>query len=453
MNKRHRPHSHSHAAGVFSALAQMLLSRVGLFAIGGVFVLAFAAGIAADYWFGLPEEATATYVGRQSCVQCHEQQARHWTGSHHDLAMDLATARRCWRISTNRSCRITASRAACSREEGKYFVHTDGPDGKLADFEVKYVFGVTPLQQYMVEFDRPADMPERKSAACKCCANSWDTKRKRWFHQNPARREGKARARRRAALDRHRAAVEHMCAECHSTNLQKNFDLASRTYHTTYSEIDVSCEACHGPGSLHVQLAKQPSLFWDRKRGYALAKLKEESNLPQMEACAPCHSRRRPVHDGYAAGAAATIFTPTELLRDQIYHADGQILEEVYEYGSFPQSKMYHKNVRCSDCHDPHSLALKHEGNKLCTSCHAPSRRQVRQAVPSQSQSRLEGRVVRRVPHAGDDLHGVDPRRDHSLRIPRPDLSVKLGTPNACVACHIADSKIPGGQTTEVAVP
>ena len=68
----------------------------------------------------------------------------------------------------------------------------------------------------------------------------------------------------------------HACAECHSTNLQKNYDLASNTYHTTFSEIDVSCEACHGPGSLHLELATR-WLFWDRRYGYGLAQLKGQS--------------------------------------------------------------------------------------------------------------------------------------------------------------------------------
>jgi len=30
----------------------------------------------------------------------------------------------------------------------------------------------------------------------------------------------------------------------------------------------------------------------------------------------------------------------------------------------------------------------------------------------------------------------VDDRRDHSFRVPRPDLTVAIGTPNACTACH-----------------
>jgi tetratricopeptide (TPR) repeat protein len=34
------------------------------------------------------------------------------------------------------------------------------------------------------------------------------------------------------------------------------------------------------------------------------------------------------------------------------------------------------------------------------------------------------------------DYMVVDPRYDHSFRIPRPDLTVKIGTPNACTDCH-----------------
>ena len=311
-----------------------------------------------------------------------------------------------------------------------------GPDGTLADFEVKYVFGVTPLQQYMVEFDRPADMPADEISRVQVLRETWDTKRKKWFYQNPPDvLEGLE-----PDDELHWTGVTQRwntsCAECHSTNLQKNFDLASRTYHTTFSEIDVSCETCHGPGSLHVQLAKSPSLFWDRQRGYALPKLKGESNLAEIEACAPCHSFRSPIHGGYAAGARLHDFYATEVLRDQLYHPDGQILGEVYEYGSFTQSKMFHKNVRCSDCHDPHSLRLKHEGNQLCTSCHV-AHPAGKYDSPAHHQHKVgsQGALCVECHMPATTYMDVDPRRDHSFRIPRPDLSIKVGTPNACVAC------------------
>jgi tetratricopeptide (TPR) repeat protein len=443
MHKRRHPHSDIRAQGVLGALGRGLLSRAGLFALGGVLLLAFAGGLAVDYWFGFPEEATATYVGRQSCVQCHQAEAKLWSGSHHDLAMDVANRET---VLANFDDQILEHHGVSSRmfqKEGKYFVHTDGPDGKLADFEVKYVFGVTPLQQYMVEFDRPADMPANEISRVQVLRETWDTRRKKWFYQNPPDVQEKLEP----DDELHWTGVTQRwntsCADCHSTNLQKNFDLASRSYHTTFLEIDVSCETCHGPGSLHVQLAKSPSLFWDRKRGYALAKLKGESNLAEIEACAPCHSVRSPIHGNYAAGERLHDFYATQLLRDQIYHPDGQILGEDYEYGSFTQSKMFHKNVRCSDCHNPHSLQLKHKGNQLCTSCHiAHPAGKYDSPAHHNHKAGSKGASCMECHMPATTYMDVDPRRDHSLRIPRPDLSIKLGTPNACVGCHIADSKL-----------
>ncbi len=447
MNKRHRLHSNRRETAVISALGQALLSRVGLFALGGVVLLALAAGIAADYWFGLPEEATATYVGRQSCIECHQAQAKSWTGSHHDLAMDLATSETVLASFDNQELPHHGVSSRMFQKDGKYFVRTDGPDGKLADFEVKYVFGVTPLQQYMVEFDRPADMPESEISRVQVLRETWDTKRKKWYYQNPPDVQEKLEP----DDELHWTGVTQRwnasCAVCHSTNLQNNFEVANRQYHTTFSEIDVSCEACHGPGSLHVQLAKSPSLYWDRQRGYALAKLKGESNLAEIEACAPCHSVRSPIHGGHVAGERLHDFYATELLRDQVYHPDGQILGEDYEYGSFTQSKMFHKNVRCSDCHNPHSLQLKHEGNQLCTSCHL-AHPAGKYDSPSHHNHKVgsKGALCVECHMPATTYMDVDPRRDHSLRIPRPDLSIQLGTPNACVACHIADSKLPTEQ-------
>jgi tetratricopeptide (TPR) repeat protein len=243
-----------------------------------------------------------------------------------------------------------------------------------------------------------------------------------------------------------------MCADCHSTNLKKNYDVTKGEYHTTWSEIDVSCEACHGPGSLHVELASSRSLFWDRQRGYALAKLKDSSNVPQMQACAPCHSRRRVIAPDYTAGCNYYDYFANEVLTPSAYHADGQILDEVYEYTSFLESKMYHKNVRCTDCHDPHSARLKHEGNKVCTSCHQhPAGKYDGTNHHRHSMTSAGAQCVEcHMPQA--TYMDVDPRRDHSFRIPRPDLSVKLGTPNACTRCHLRDERLPLQQGSGVGV-
>ncbi|MCI0359483.1 MAG: hypothetical protein L0211_13485 [Planctomycetaceae bacterium] len=426
-----------------------LRRRLQIAAILTILSMLAAAGVWADWYYGLPEDAQATYVGRRSCIECHAPEHADWTGSHHDLAMDVATDQSVLGDFSGATLDHYGVTSRMFKRDGKFFINTEGPDGQLADFEIKYVFGVDPLQQYMVEFDRPADMPASEVARLQVLRVSWDTKAKRWFHLDPP----DVREKLDPSDDLHWTGIaqrwNNMCADCHSTNLQKNFDVATLTYHTTWSEIDVSCEACHGPGSLHVRLAKAPSPFWDRKRGYALASLKGQGTTfaatqGQIQACAPCHSRRRIISGGYTAGCNYHDYFSNELLTSTSYHADGQILDEVYEYGSFVQSKMYHKGIKCTDCHDPHTARLKHEGNKVCTECHQHSPGKYDGAIHHRHADGKPGALCVNCHMPQTTYMAVDPRRDHSFRVPRPDLSVQFGTPNACTGCHLRDERLPG---------
>jgi predicted CXXCH cytochrome family protein len=310
------------------------------------------------------------------------------------------------------------------REGDKFFVTTDNARGDLERFEVRYTFGVKPLQQYLVEF------PDGRVQALSI---AWDTEQKRWFDLHP---EERIKSDDELHWTRPAQNWNYMCAECHSTNVQKHFDLKTNTYRTTFSEIDVSCETCHGAGSLHVDLARKKSLFWDRRYGYGLARLKDPSNQTEIETCARCHARRRVVHGDFQGGEKMLDFYQPSLLEPGLYHVDGQILDEVYEYGSFTQSRMYRENVRCTDCHEPHSLRLRFEGNQLCLRCHTLAKGNY--DSPAHHYHPLGGRGTKCVEcHMPTKTYMVvDPRRDHSLRVPRPDLSIKLGTPNACQPCH-----------------
>lgn len=415
----------------------------GLGAAGSLAALAL---VAADWYFALPDDAQPQYVGRGACIECHQAQHAAYEGSHHDLAMDRATEATVLGDFNDAELEHHGIRSRMFRRDGKFFVHTEGPDGRMADFEVKYVFGVDPLQQYLVEFDRPEDMPPHEVARLQVLRLSWDTRNKRWFHLDPP----DVKERLDPADELHWTGLAQcwnmMCADCHSTNLQRNYDVQRGQYRTTWSEIDVSCEACHGPGSLHVQLARSKWLFWDRRRGYALARLKQASNWPQVQTCAPCHSRRRVLAEGYQAGCNYYDYFANELLTAGTYHADGQILDEVYELGSFVQSKMFHKNIRCTDCHDPHSLKLRHTGNQVCTSCHQHPAGKYDGAIHHRHADGSPGAQCVSCHMPQTTYMELDPRRDHSLRVPRPDLSVALGTPNACTGCHLRDVVLPGAE-------
>lgn len=421
-------------------------SRVPFWIVTGIALAVLAAGgaVLADWWIAIPDEVVATYVGRNKCAQCHQSQVHQWTGSHHDLAMDLATPATVLGDFNDASLEHEGMRSRMFKRDGKYFVNTEGPDGQKADFEVKYTFGVTPLQQYMVEFDRPKDLKENEVPRLQVLRISWDTVQNQWFYLPAPDVPEKLLPGDPLHWTGIMQRWNTTCADCHSTNVHRNFDEQSLTYKTTFSEIDVSCETCHGPGSVHVQLAGAHSLFWDRKRGYGLANLKSKDSDVEIHTCAKCHSLRRQVLSSESRGGDNYYdHYANQLLEHHAYYCDGQILGEVYELGSFTQSKMYHKNIRCSDCHDPHTLKPKHEGNKLCTSCHQHPAGKY--DTPGHHHHKTEGTGGLCI-----DCHmpqrtymEVDPRRDHSLRVPRPDLSVELGVPNACTQCHLDLGKLP----------
>lgn len=398
-----------------------------------------AGGVLADYWSAKPRDLVPSYVGRDTCIDCHREQAQPHFGSHHDLAMDVASDTSVLGDFNDATLTHDGITNRMYRDGDRFMVHTEGPQGEMQDFEVKYVFGVDPLQQYMVEFDRTDDMAEHEIARLQVLRISWDTHGKRWFYLRPPDVEDKLSPDDPLHWTGIAQRWQTMCADCHSTDLQRNFDPLATRYHTTFSEINVSCESCHGPGSLHVELARGRSLFWDRHHGYGLARLKGEDTEPELQTCAPCHSRRGVLDASFRPGNAFADHYHLELLHEDAYFDDGQIKDEVYEYGSFLQSKMYHQGIRCTDCHDPHSLKLKHPGNETCTSCHQHAAGKYDVPSHHHHQPGTEGAmcVSCHMPHR--TYMDVDPRRDHSLRIPRPDLSVKLGTPNACSSCHLED--------------
>ncbi len=402
--------------------------------------LLIASGVLADYWRAKqPHDLVANYVGRDACIDCHQEQAELHAGSHHDLAMDVASDDSVLGDFNDATITHDGITSRLYRDGDRFMVHTEGPDGEMGDFEVKYVFGVEPLQQYMVEFDRGPEMADDEIARLQVLRISWDTDGKSWFYLRPPDVDDKLAPEDPLHWTGIAQRWQTMCADCHSTNLQRNFDPGTGHYQTTFSEINVSCEACHGPGSLHIELAQGRSLFWDRHHGYGLARLKGEDAEPELQSCAPCHSRRGVLDDSFRPGQPYSDHYHLELLHEDGYFDDGQIKDEVYVHGSFLQSKMHHQGIRCTDCHDPHSLKLKHSGNETCTSCHQHAAGTYDVPSHHHHEPGTEGAmcVSCHMPHR--TYMEVDPRRDHSFRVPRPDLSVGLGTPNACTSCHIAD--------------
>jgi Tfp pilus assembly protein PilF len=409
-----------------------------------VIILSIPAYLLKETYFPRPPATlrVATFVGGRKCADCHKAEYDRWQNSLHDRAMEVADDTTVLGDFNGAAVEFHGVTSRFYRKDNKFYALTQGPGGKMGEFEITHTFGWYPLQQYLVPFP---------GGRLQCLPIAWDVNKKKWYHLYPD-----------TPIDPNDWLYwtnagqnwNGMCAECHSTNLKKNYDLQSDTYQTTWSEIDVSCEACHGPGSRHVAWAELPDMARPQTEYYELVvKTKKMDSREQVELCAPCHARRAILGDYTHAEPDLLDSMLPSLLTPELYFVDGQILEEVYVYGAFTQSKMYSRNVRCSDCHDVHSIKRVKEGNALCLQCHRAGiydtkahhfhKSRGEQGEPIRS---ADGRLLFEVGTGAECVQChmperpymvIDYRADHSLRIPRPDLSIKLGVPNACNRCHV----------------
>jgi predicted CXXCH cytochrome family protein len=391
-----------------------------------------------------------TFVGGTKCGSCHPKEADAFRASDHAKAMQPATLETV--LGNFDQTRVTHRGITSTffRRDGKFFVRTEGPDGKPGEFEIAYAFGVEPLQQYLVPLS---------GGRLQALGLAWDTRPhaqggQRWFHLYPDLTLHPPDALHWSGREQ---TWNYQCAECHSTDLRKHYDLATNRYATAWAEITVSCEECHGPGSAHVAWAetRKPGASYkasganglvvhlgrgdgawtikDSQRGIAEWTGPPRSSA-ELDICARCHARRRAIVDPHPYGQPFLDTHTPALLDAPLYHPDGQILGEVYEWGSFVQSRMHHAGVTCSDCHDPHRTALRATGNAVCAQCHLPARFDGEGHHHHRPGSEGARCVSCHMP--ARTYMVIDPRRDHSFRVPRPDLSVALGTPNACTGCH-----------------
>jgi len=386
-----------------------------------------------------PQPSSAPqFVGTTTCAGCHAQAFEQWQQSHHRHAMEPADSRSVLGNFKGATFDYYGTQSRFFTRDGQHFVRTDSASGKLEDFRIAYTFGYYPLQQYLIEF------PDGRMQAL---GIAWDARPvdaggQRWFslyadrkvtHEDPLHWTG---------------AFQNWnshCAACHSTGLTKGYNKEENRYETRWKEINVGCEACHGPGSRHVAWANGArsvpgkGLVVDVRKVWAAtvdARPVQPANAAmssQLQVCAGCHSRRSELQQTDATAGFFDNFALSPLL-EHMYFDDGQMSDEVYEIGSFLQSRMHQNQVSCTNCHEPHSSKLRVSGNGVCLQCHEPQKFQTQEHVFHKPDSPGAQCVNCHMPPR--TYMGVDVRRDHSLRIPDPAASAKSGVPNPCTQCH-----------------
>lgn len=435
--------------------AGIIAARIGL---------ALLVFLAAPIRAAVRADETPTYVGARGCATCHAAEFDAWRTSHHALAMQPATPTTVEGDFSDVGASQPGISVAFSRKQDELRIITDGPDGHPHSYRVAYTFGVFPLQQYLVPWH---------GGRYQAFGVAWDSRPRseggqRWFSlysQDPPKPGDPLHWTGRDQT------WNYQCADCHSTDLRKHYDLTDDSYATTFTDIAVACEACHGPGSRHVAWAKagaghgtgpddareglaawlpasdRGAWIMDPHTGIARRTTPPESDAV-LNTCGGCHARRSVILAEHTASTPFLDAYRPALLEPGLYYADGQIDGEVYEYGSFLQSRMFRAGVTCTNCHDPHAGGRVATGNALCAQCHIPQRFDAtahhHHPVGSTGAQCVNCHMPAKV------YMGVDRRRDHSFRVPRPDLTLKIGVPNTCNQCH-ADKSANWAATTVAA--
>ena len=394
-----------------------------------------------------PSGLQATFVGSESCAECHQQATQAWQGSHHDRAMKHADNESVLGDFNDQTVEHQGKRNRFYRKGDEFWVNIEGPDGQFHDYQIHYTFAFEPLQQYMVQFS---------DGRVQLIPFAWDSRAKaqggqRWFHLYPDMTPTDEFYWMNAGQN-----WNFMCADCHSTNLQKNYEPATNTYNTSWSEVNVGCEACHGAASEHITLVNlvgktpetlipkhfgfdrdlfKPVKEWVYQQGSKTLQPKEIVATNQLQTCAQCHSRRTQLNESgdHVNGSFFDRYR-LSLISAELYYSDGQIYDEDYVYGSFLQSAMAEKGVTCTNCHDPHSAKLSIPEEAVCGQCHSAAEYTPEKHTFHLANSEASQCTTCHMPET--TYMQVDPRRDHSWHVPRADLSQHTKTPNVCTQCH-----------------
>ena len=397
-----------------------------------VLCIAVALGLSGMAWLwkksstGKPGESSARLTGSASCEGCHPTQYSQWLESNHRHAMEIPSTATVLGDFNNTEFRYFGRTTRFFKDGNSFRITTDNQQGQPESFTIAYTLGYKPLQQYLVDIG---------GGRIQVLPFAWDTRGRKdggqvWFSLYPKENVTPDNP---LFWTRPMQNWNHMCGDCHTTGFSKNFSDRSNTFASRWNETANGCESCHGAGSTHVEARKISKTKTADDSSVSVLKTQKA----QIDQCGACHARRVRLRETSSRERMLETMLETwrpQLPQDGLYFVDGQIREEVFEIGSFLQSKMAAKSVRCTDCHDPHTARLKAEGNALCTQCHAIENFDSEEHYFHKPGTTGAQCVSCHMPARTYMI--VDPRRDHRLAVPRPDLSDSLATPNACTGCH-----------------
>ena len=368
------------------------------------------------------------YAGSERCAPCHAEHFERWRSSHHaqaerpvDLELDTVA------FEGKPAIEHGSTTSHVQHRDGRFEITTANGSGDEQTFVAQRVIGVEPLRQYLVE--TPGGRWQALSLAYDPAGDEWfdifgeeDRRPGEWGHWTGRGMNWNSQ-----------------CADCHQTNFVKGYDDEHDRYDSSWAELGVGCEACHGPLEAHAAWYESDpdGLPPAEARPFPLG----EDLALEVDLCGSCHSRRSELLERHLPGQSLLdAFLPELPGMSETFWPDGRVRDEDYEYAPFLLSRLHAGGISCKSCHDPHTARTLFEGDALCMSCHAEPVNEVLAPIDPVAHSHHEAGspgascIACHMPVT--TYMQRDPRHDHSFSTPDPALSAELGTPDVCTECH-----------------
>jgi Tfp pilus assembly protein PilF len=372
--------------------------------------------------------ASAGFVGSRSCQECHEKFYQLWSTSFHGLAMQPYTSDLARTNLTEQKTEIVAGKYRFLADIRNGVVLERGPEGEKR-YPIVQVTGGKNVFYFLTSLER---------GLLQVLPVAYDVRRREWFDTTASAMRHFGDRRDEALYWKDRPLTFNTsCFSCHVSQLSKNYDLASDSYHTTWAEPGINCETCHGPSGEHVRLFRELPAKQHAPDDIKLVVITKLSVEQRNDLCAPCHAKMSPVTMNFAPGERYFDHFDLVAFENADFYPDGRDLGENYTYTQWRLSPCAKSGqLDCIHCHTSsgrYRFKEPAKANDACLPCHA-----ARVADATEHTHHKAGTVGNECIscHMPMTEFARMRRSDHSMRPPTPATTLLYNSPNACNLCH-----------------
>jgi tetratricopeptide (TPR) repeat protein len=378
------------------------------------------------------EKLASGYLGSSECRPCHEKFYQLWAPSHHGMAMQPYTQSF---AAANLKPQleeivIGKKRYQAVTDQGAGYVIESGPEKKTR-YPILHVLGGKNVYYFLTFLER---------GHLQVLPVAYDVKRQQWFDT--------AASAVRHFPDHQDEAIDWRdrpytfntsCYGCHVSQIVKNYDIKTDSYHTEWKEPGINCETCHGPAAEHVTVCLQAAAQGKQPTEMKLNTITQSRGFTSHQvdsSCSICHAKGTPITNEFIPGEDFFQHYDLVTLEHPDFYPDGRDLGENYTYTTWRMSPCVKASkLDCMYCHTSSGrYRFKNDKtNAVCSSCHAERSEHLADHTHHTAQSGVEQCIQCHMPQTE---FGRMIRTDHSMRPPMPSATLRFQSPNACNLCH-----------------